>query len=199
MRRRPVGGFTLIEVMAAMVVLMIGLVGGLLGLISSSQDMRNGQLRQYAQAIAEAKSEALISTNKLWMVTTPPAPFTLPFTATSAAVATAALGAAPWVLDPTLPPAIPIPNDLTAGAFFTVLPDGEITAVPAATSAGWASCAAAGIPVGTYCREIAITQGVLGGGTVVAPGGTAYVVWTRVSRNGELLSRAAIQTDTFVE
>jgi prepilin-type N-terminal cleavage/methylation domain-containing protein len=196
LRRTASRGFTLIEVLVASLVLAIGIVGAILGLISAAKELRYGELRQVAGALAEAKSQALISTNKLWLASAPP-PYTNPLPGCSTAIEALSPGTAPWVLDPTS--ASGVANDLAEGAFFKVLPNGQVSSV-SSTDGGWTSCASA-IPTGMYCREVALCQGMIDGGipSIIAAGGTPYTYLTRVSRAGDPLTSAVINLDVFVE
>jgi prepilin-type N-terminal cleavage/methylation domain-containing protein len=188
-------GFTLLESMTALTVLAIGLLGVIAGLLSTATDLRNGQLRQYRNVLIDAKTQALMLTNKgtlpgtLWGQVPQPYPG-------GATMPNIGIGNGPWITDPS--PVIP--NDLSTGAYFKVLPDGEITQV---TTLGNPACGSAGVPNGTYCREIAIMQGVppsIAGTTYTIPiptGTLPYTLWTRVSRGGSPANEAIVQADYF--
>ncbi|MFT3841397.1 MAG: prepilin-type N-terminal cleavage/methylation domain-containing protein [Myxococcaceae bacterium] len=131
--QRRAGGFTLIEAMIAMVVLLVALVGALAGLISASQEFRAGQIRQGEMQLIEAKSQRMM----LMDHTTGPAgwPSTLQWTSApqtstwpggAGGIETMMPGTGAWVVDPD-PPVCPGCSaaggtdgvlDLSVGAYF---------------------------------------------------------------------------------
>ena len=60
-RRRPTAGFTLVELMVAIVVLSVGMLGLAMVLMSSMRSLRLASSRSEATAIAESKLEELRS------------------------------------------------------------------------------------------------------------------------------------------
>ena len=164
-------GFTLIEVILAMGILAVAALGTLAALMSASHDIHAGQLKQYKAALAEQRTQLLSMTDKTQILTSN----TLYGTVGSYPAGgppTVAPGATPWQLDPQ-------------GAFFAVNEAGVIT--PTAV-AGATNCASTSIPVGVFCREVALTT-TLPDGT--QPGvGTPYTIWTRVIRVGDATQAA---------
>lgn len=200
---RRAGGFTLIEAMIAMVVLLVALVGALAGLISASQEFRAGQIRQGEMQLVEAKSQRMM----LMDHTTGPAgwPSSLqwtsaPQTSTWAGTAgpeTMMPGTGAWVVDPD-PPVCPGCSaaggtdgvlDLSVGAYFKIIPDGTI--VPDLTVTPGVPCNSSSIPPTTFCREMVVGNGFepsFGNYATQFNGlpttHTVYTIWVRVTRNG---------------
>ena len=159
-------GFTLIEVILAMGILAVAALGTLAALMSASHDIHAGQLKQYKAALAEQRTQLLSMADKSQILTKT----TLYGTAATypaGGPASKLPGSTPWQLDPQ-------------GAFFAVNEQGVIT--PTAV-AGATSCASTSIPVGVFCREVALTT-TLPNGTQPAVG-TPYTIWTRVIRVGD--------------
>jgi len=188
--RKSARGFTLLETTIALTVLLIASVGALSGLIAASRSISEGQLRQYETALAEAHAHANWFLSKSSLATTCSSGACNTVTVAPENVA---VGTTPWKLDPTVPSAISpattpptYANPLEAGAFFTIDATGVIT--PLAKDASWTSCASAGIPVGTFCREYAVTSGVEDASTnlgAIPAGTTVFTLWTRVVRIGQ--------------
>jgi prepilin-type N-terminal cleavage/methylation domain-containing protein len=198
-RQRQQGGFTLLEAMIAMVVLLVALVGALAGLISSSQEFRAGQIRQAEMALIEAKSQRMmLMDHSAGPVSWPSA---LQWTnaplsnswAYQAGPEFQAPGTNMWVVDPD-PAQCPVgctvvgPLDLSVGAYFIITPDGRIT--PDNTVTAGTPCNDSSIPVTTFCRELVVGQGIeTSSGNLAAQAlplnHTGYTVWFRVVRNGQ--------------
>jgi prepilin-type N-terminal cleavage/methylation domain-containing protein len=231
--RRGERGFTLVETMIAAVILAIGLVGVTAALLAAWQNSREGQLSQYKMALIDANVERALLQNKLALFGTAGTSAYSPLfqAALPAANPTPdqkAIGAAPWVIDPSTPdvndvcPTISncVTSQLGTGAIFAVLPDGAIQQCTATTPCkGYtatpapANCAAAGIPVGLYCREVAVTSGVANTQPYVTVSGAnypqtqagvplgaiAYTLWVRVSRVGTTAALATLDREVFVQ
>jgi prepilin-type N-terminal cleavage/methylation domain-containing protein len=215
MRPTTARGFTLIETMIAMAVLVISLVGTLVALASASQQLKNGQIRQYRGELVDAALQRFQLENKLIN----PAGFfngTAPLASAPTLAATCAspcnkLAIGTWVPDPTQTAGF-TPGDISSGAYFTVRADGEIQQLTATTSppvANGTPCNA--VPVGTFCREVLFTQssGPIVGSNANWKGAwpppqlssttVSYTVWVRVSRQGDSLSQALYATTSFAQ
>jgi prepilin-type N-terminal cleavage/methylation domain-containing protein len=193
-------GFTLIEVTIALIVLAIASVGILQGMAAASQNIKEGQTRQYKAALAEARAQALELMDKSLIATTPQIFGTLtnPFPATRPDLM--AIGdPACWQLDPT-PPSASAP--FSTGAFFTQSENGVLTQIPQATYPAGA-CGDPAIRPGTLCREVCLTQGNPNTGAawfpVTIPTAYSYTAWTRVVRAGELPIFAVVNREVFVQ
>ena len=108
--------------MISMVVLAIGLVGALAALQRGATEARLGQNRQMKMMLADAALQRIRFMDKAALVFAAPAQPTVN-------VLNLPLGAAPWVRDPTT---TTDPLDFSQGAYFKILPDGTLTAVPVA-------------------------------------------------------------------
>src|SRR4051794_17182101 len=89
-------GFTLVEVMVALAVLLLASTGVFAGLFAASRELRLGQLRQHQGALTDASVQRVRLQSKaalLGLAVTPPA--TSP--------ESLAVGAAPWTLDASAP------------------------------------------------------------------------------------------------
>jgi prepilin-type N-terminal cleavage/methylation domain-containing protein len=173
-------GFTLLETMIALAILAITALGTLAGMIAASQNLKEGQSRQWKTALVEARTELLMLTDKSQLGSGSAATNQLfgpvgTFTA-GTPPDKVAIGAAPWKIDPN--PANPQAG-LGSGAVFTVNQSGVITPV----AGTFTSCADSTLPRTALCREVALTAGMPDG--TAAASGTAYTVWTRVIRVGE--------------
>ncbi len=205
--RRARSGFSLLEVMFAMAVLMVSLVGALAGLIASAQQFHDGQIRQSKMVLLEAKSQRLIladhSTSSIPFAggtSTASGTWPVPISSPSTVPESQPIGAAPWFLDPT-PAVCPTctldgGTDLGTGAFFNVDPQGNITPV---TVTGASNCSQA--PSGVFCREVLIATGLEASGTnsALPPSSVPYTVWIRVSKGGEPPNKAVVQRDVVVQ
>lgn len=172
MTTRPGRGFTLLEVMVALVVMIIASVGVVVGLMAASRELRVGQLRLHKATLLDASAQRIRLQNKVALTALGIAPPSTP-------PAQQAIGTGNWVKDP-IPMAA---GDLSTGAFFRMLPNGEFTQLPDSTAT---DCAPASLPKDVYCRERMI---VLGGPTadagLITAGGAIATVWFRVSRASE--------------
>jgi prepilin-type N-terminal cleavage/methylation domain-containing protein len=202
-------GFTLIEAMIAIVVLLIGLAGALAALISAREQVRQGALRQAEMRLVNSKVQRLLIANRAVAGILPAA----------AAVASppeqVGFGTAPWVVDASAP----LGNDLGTEAFFTI--DGEgtltnVTCVAAGTPAGCIdattkNCASTGLPLGVYCRELrggndlppqvaapaqsnSSLKANLGASSAIAS-----TLWIRVTRVGGRLQDAVTYREVLVQ
>jgi prepilin-type N-terminal cleavage/methylation domain-containing protein len=189
-RRQHPRGFTLVEVMIALGVMLVGALGALTGLAAASRELREGQLRQYKMVLIDATSQRIRLQDKQVLISYATAAGTLPSTVT-------AISAAPWTLDATTL----VPGDLGTGAYFKVLPNGQILQLDAATTpAVAANTACNAVPQGIYCREVLVRAG----GPVASPGAIATgaslaTVWIRVSRMGEPASMAVTSREVVVQ
>jgi type II secretory pathway pseudopilin PulG len=197
---RRAGGFTLIEAMVALVVTTIASTGAIAALLSAQHEVREGRLRQSGAALVEAKTQALVLTDKAHLADG--------FGGLPAAVtysqATApdqlAVGASPWVPDPSAA----VAGALGTGAYFKLAADGKL--VPASDVAAGTTCDQ--VPAGIFCREVLLTKNLpaaagnlkfngqaIGDGDNSASLTTSaqpYTLWTRVSRGGDPASRAVV-------
>lgn len=189
---RSVRGFSILEAMISMVVLAIGLVGALAALQRGATEARLGQNRQMKMMLADAALQRIRFMDKAALVFAAPAQPTVN-------VLNLPLGAAPWVRDPTT---TTDPLDFSQGAYFKILPDGTLTAVPVA---GNPPCTDALVPVDTICREVIIHKDGPYSATNVAipagalPGGVRIAtVWVRVSRKTSATSRLDTEVDVVL-
>lgn len=192
-------GFTLIEVMIALVIVATGSVGAILALLHAQDALHEGQVRQSKMLLIDAKAQrlklldkTLLQNGKAGMVPVAQ-PEALPGLKTRAA------GSGSWIVDPT--PAVAgasaeVVADLGAGAYFRL--DGSGT-IQYATSVA-ANTACADVPAHVFCREILITQGLPVGVGVIHAGGAElgdnaallaatarpFTVWTRITEGGNL-------------
>jgi type II secretory pathway pseudopilin PulG len=164
-------GFTLLETMIALALLFGALVASLAGFIDAGTHLK--------EVLLDAKLQRLMLTNKADLTTLP----------------------GNWVPDPTqaivntinmpTPRPIPDPNiDLSIGAFFKILPNGEITQlnVPDGTL-----CSSTTVPDGSYCREMMLTAGMPSGSSLPPnPQWTALTgvinprtLWIRLYKKGQ--------------
>ncbi|MFT3711744.1 MAG: prepilin-type N-terminal cleavage/methylation domain-containing protein [Archangium sp.] len=180
-------GVSILEVMMAMVVLAIALVGSLAALQRGLTESRLGQNRQQKVMLADAtlQRQRLMDKTTFFNSTIEPdssTRFAGPgFNARPGLdITTQAVGTGVWVVDPTTSAD---PNDLSQGAYFNVLPDGTITR--AAVTPG-TKCNL--VPINTVCREMYTHQGLPFGATDVMgagrlPAGTnVATTWVRITR-----------------
>jgi prepilin-type N-terminal cleavage/methylation domain-containing protein len=170
--RRADRGFSLMEVMVALTVLLIALTGAVGGLLSASQNITEGQMRQYKASLAEVHIQKymLLRRDQLGVSVMP--------TCTGACgnLDQDAIGSTRWVVD---------------GAWQIPPATGIITAKTAPAT----DCSA--IAIGWYCREVALTNR-MPDGTDPAQG-KAFTVWARVVKGGEPKSAALVHREVFVQ
>jgi prepilin-type N-terminal cleavage/methylation domain-containing protein len=213
--RKHSAGFTLIEVMISLVVLALAIVGSLSAVIAAGKELRDGQTRQIRGLLGDASA-------KRWMLASTLPTSTLVTRAALNPIGTAcgtacsvhAIGAAPWVVDPT----VVIPGDLSTGAYFKVFGNGEVTQITATTTPAVplnTPCGDPLIPKNVYCREVAFTVGgppivsatgsfptwppALPGSWTTPVGSNLYTVWIRLSKKGDTINDAIYFIDSFVQ
>ncbi|MCY1023784.1 type II secretion system protein [Pyxidicoccus sp. MSG2] len=187
MRRNHAPGFTLIESMISLAVLALAMAGTLAGLLHASSELREGELLQARKALLDASTQRLWLADKALVAARA-------VVRPAAAPTTLAIGAAPWTVDTSAP----VTGDPGTGAYFQVLPTGQISHVPGIPLG--TSCTDTRLRRGTYCREVLVTEGTpyaLSAGQVPA-GVRAYTVWLRISRLGEPLERAVVHTEVVI-
>jgi prepilin-type N-terminal cleavage/methylation domain-containing protein len=217
-------GFTLVETMIAVSILGIGLIGSLIALVAASQQLKDGQTRQYRSELVDAALQRFEVANKyvnatgIFSAASPFATATALTTACPGAISCNQLPIGGWGAgyDPTqlLAPPPPPLVDLSIGAYFIVREDGEMQQLTATTVPAMVAplpCGSAGIPVGVYCREVLVTSAANGGAIVTAgapwtgawpppvtvPNASIYTVWVRVSKQGDTLNQAVYATTSF--
>jgi prepilin-type N-terminal cleavage/methylation domain-containing protein len=179
-------GFSLLEVMVAIGILTLVLVGALTGLVAASQNVSTGQMEQYETALVEARVQNLLLADKTQLTsgsTMANEIFGTVGTYPGKPLSQVAIGTSPWQIDPNPPnPSTPtFPYPLNNGALFNVDPTGKVVQL---TTGSAASCAdSTNIPVGTLCREVAYLQTMPNGTAPIT--GNAYTLCTRVSRMGD--------------
>ncbi len=170
-------GFSLIEVMIALAVMLVGAVGAMTGIMSANQSLRDGQLRLYKQVLIDASLQRARLYNKAKMYLS-----AATVTAATDMPPVEALGTGHWAIDPTTP----LAGDLSRGALFFILPDGTMAPCTASTTpacpATITTCASTAIPDRVFCREMATTQSAAAfvPGTIVAAGTFVTTRWVRV-------------------
>ena len=190
MRHGRVGqrGFTLIETVVALAVLLFASAGVFAGLLAASRELRQGQLRQHLAALADASAQRVRLQSKaalLGLAVAPPA----------AAPPSLAVGAPPWSADASAPVGL----DPGTGAYFRVTPDGAISrAVDVLPGTACDS-----VPPGVSCRETLVTRGPPRDAAVVlASGAQVLTYWVRISRkpapNGEAES-SVVQSEVVAQ
>ena len=183
-------GFSMLETVIAFAILAVASAGALNGLLAANSDLRKGQLRQYEMALVDATLQRMMLSDKSSSVSS-----AVPPPATSPPLLP--IGAAPWAPDPTSPS----PGDLSRGAYFRVLPDGEIT--PDTTIPAGTPCNAATLPDGIYCREMVLTSGMpaaLGAHAGIMPAQSLPLTfWVRVFRKGENPVNAVVHRMVLVQ
>ncbi len=211
-KRPRVTGFTLIEVMVALVILAVAVVGSMGALIAAGKELKDGQTRQVRGLLGDSSARRWMLASKL-----PTSP--LAVAAALAPLATACptpcsglpIGAAPWAVDAT--PVVA--GDLSTGAYFQIFRNGEIQQITASTTpisvANGTACSA--VPTSVYCRETLITRSpapiVTASSTwnlawppaaTNLPAGTSiYTIWIRVMKGGDTAANAIYFTDSFVQ
>lgn len=190
--RRHQSGMSLIEILIAMAILAAAAGGALAGLVSASQDLREGHVRNTKTMLLDAKLQRLKLSDKAQL-----AMEALPWDESSPRPDQLPLGSPPWSADVDPPPS-PDPFDVSTGAYFQLAANGEISRV---TCAG---CPCNLVPTGVYCREVALVRGL-----PVAPTGPArgivpaasqpYTYWLRISRGGEPLSKAIVHREVIIQ
>jgi prepilin-type N-terminal cleavage/methylation domain-containing protein len=181
-------GVSILEVMMAMVVLAIALVGSLAALQRGLTESRLGQNRQQKVMLADAALQRQRLMDKTTFFTSTIEPdSSLRFVGSvfnarpGTDITAQPVGTGVWIVDPTTSGD---PNDLSQGAYFNVLPDGTITR--ATGIAPGTKCNV--VPIGTVCREMYTHQGLPFGATDVMaagrlPAGTnVATTWVRITR-----------------
>lgn len=215
-RRR---GFTMIEVMIALAILLIASVGALMGLMAAQSNLKTGQLHQYQAILVEAAVQRFRLADKQLLLdyannlrSYPPPPATggqaNPTAAQSWVIATSgdptaqAVDSGPWGKDPWTGPPSADSLDLSTGKFFRIMQSGEIKRLTVADGAwaGWDQ-PCSGAPVGTFCREVAIIPGASVGlpGPVMSAGFRAATVWIRISQVGQPLALAYVAREVVAQ
>lgn len=171
-------GVTLLETMMAMAVLLVGMIGALAALQAGARETKVGQFRQQKMLLADATLQRVRSIDKA-----------LYFSGASAVVPSSdpskqPVGGGNWVVDASASTDL---RDFSTNAYFKVLADGTITKDTTVTPG--TACNAAGLPVGTVCRETFTHLGApFGAGNgadagFTAPTGTRVATtWVRVSQ-----------------
>jgi prepilin-type N-terminal cleavage/methylation domain-containing protein len=190
--RRSQRGFSLIEVMVALAVLGIAMIGSIAGLLTASAAITDGQMAQYKSSLAEVHALSMtlmdrtaIQQKNQGQTYSGPDPSTL------------APGTSPWALDAT--------GD---GAFFRIPESGVVT--PVTLSA--LNCGDTSIPVGVYCREVMLTNKLPNGAVPTATAGWTnvlshgtqitvqpYTVWTRIIRSGDPMNKAVVLREVILQ
>lgn len=191
-RRRHQSGMSLIEVLIAMGILAAAAGGALAGLVSASQDLREGHVRNIKTMLLDAKLQRLKLSDKARL-----AMEALPWDATAPRPDQLPLGAPPWSADVDPPPSTD-PFDVSTGAYFQLAANGEITRV---ALTGF-PCGM--VPVGVYCREVALVRGLpvtpTGAARGILPAASQpYTYWVRISRGGEPLSKAIVHREVIIQ
>ena len=184
-RRR---GFSLIEVMISLAIMLVGAVGAMAGIINANKALYEGQRRLYKSILIDhSLSRARMQNKELLYnsaVAAPGSAATMPNNE--------AIGTGNWVRDPT----VIAGNDLSTGSLFFVGPNGSLMRCNAGTQpscpAAITTCADAAIPNGVFCREIAITKSAaaFAPGAIVNAGTFVSTVWVSV------IEKKAITTQT---
>jgi len=175
-------GFTLLETLISLAILLILIMGLLSAMGLALGNISAGQGQQYKAALSEATTQARMLSSRQPLVNAQNYP--------GAALDTYPIDDDHWAVDP-------------AGAFFTVTPNGEVKELDALNGAV-KKCGDAEVPVGTYCREVGLVRGMPNGDVapIAAFGGfapQAYTLWTRVSRKGESPARAHVHREVIVQ
>ncbi len=179
MKRNQRSGFTLLETMIALAILAGALVGTLAGFIDAGVQLKEAPMRNTKAILLDAKVQRLLLTNKAELTSYTSAWAPDPTQATVNAIN-----------NPT-PRPVPDPSiDFSIGAFFTILPNGEITQLN--VLAGTA-CSSTSVPNGAYCREVMLTAGMPNGATLpanpawasLAGLATPQTLWIRIYRKGQ--------------
>lgn len=199
--RAKIGGFTMIDSLIALSLLLIALLGNFMALVQASKIIREGQLRQYKTMLMDAKMQRLLLADKSSLPNMVGGLQTISDTLYPPNVA---IGSAPWVIDPSAPDtSVPGPGDLGRGAVFSLVADGEIQPITGTFS----SCVDPTIPVGAYCREVLLhnrlplatsasnssLQNSLDG-----VGAQSSTLWVRISRKGDGSSLAVFERKLLV-
>jgi len=167
--RREEGGFSLMEVLVAMTVLLIAISGAIGGLLTASANITDGQMRQFRASLAEEYTQRylLLRRDKL--------DSNIVTCAGCGNLDLQAIGGPSWNVD----------------AAWAIPPATGLATVK--TTPG--SCAA--VPVGQYCREVAVTDKLPGGADPAQ--GKAYTIWARVVRGGESAASALVHREVLIQ
>jgi prepilin-type N-terminal cleavage/methylation domain-containing protein len=184
MSRRFIGqrGFSLLEVMVALAILLVASVSAVIGLTAASGDLRKGQFWTHQMTLVESSMQRIQLQDKNALLTAVQN-FSPPLSCARNSLTSQPAATCGWQMDGTN--GVDAGLDLSVGALFRILPDGTITHVDAT---GFSDCAAAGLPADVYCREIVMAiGGPSGDGDAGMVGGTtrAGTVWVRVKRKSD--------------
>jgi prepilin-type N-terminal cleavage/methylation domain-containing protein len=174
-RRR---GFSLLEVLIALVILIIGSLGAVTGMLASARALRAAQDRLHGQVLVDASLQRarLHSKQKLYEEA-------VARDEAASAPSDLGLGQAPWALD--LSPTSAAPGDLGSGGLFLLASDGTFARCDASSTpacpAGITSCLDEAIPLHAFCREVADTRT----GAKSITGAYAVTRWVRVVQRKE--------------
>ena len=164
-------GFTILETMVALMVLLVALTGSIAGLLAASRNITEGQMRQYKAALAEAHTQKylLLRRDQLGVSVTPTC------AGPCGNLDQDAIASAHWVVDGawSIPPASGVVTAQTTPANCN------------AVTAGW------------YCREVSLTAHLPDGTDPTQ--GKAFTVWARVVRGGEPASLALVQREVLIQ
>jgi type II secretory pathway pseudopilin PulG len=191
-RRALARGSTILEVVIAMAVMALAGAGAVMGMLTASRHVHDGQLYQVKRLMVEASTQRLWLSNKsalLARAVDRPATFPpdiLP-------------GTLPWKVDDS--PVVA--NDPGSGAYFELSASGEVTRPTTPIPAGTA-CTSDQVPVGMYCREVLVTKGLpravpTAASALLPAGAQPITVWTRVWRKGDEPSTAIVHSEVFVQ
>ena len=178
-------GFTLLETLISLGILLILIAGVLAGMGLALGNISSGQGQQYKAALSEAATQARMLSRHQPLDSAQDYP--------GAPLDTYPIDDSHWAVDP-------------AGAFFKVTLNGEASRLDdvGGDLNGVKKCGAAEVPEGTYCREIALVRGMPDGSTapIDSFGGFSpqpYTLWTRVSRKGEAPRWAHVYREVIVQ
>ncbi len=191
-RRALARGSSIIEVIIAMAVMALAGAGAMVGMLTASRHVHDGQLFQAKRLLVEARAQRVWLSNKSTLLTEAvDRPATFPPDIPP--------GTGPWRVDPSTA----VANDPGSGAYFELSATGEVTA-PTYTIPAGSACNTDAVQPGTYCREVLVTRGlpleVPAGASALLPAGSQpFTVWTRVWRKGDEPSTAIVHNEVFVQ
>ncbi|MDP1825945.1 MAG: prepilin-type N-terminal cleavage/methylation domain-containing protein [Archangium sp.] len=185
-RRR---GFSLLEVMIALGIMLVGAVGAITGIIAANKSLFEGQRLLYKSVLIDNTLSRVRLQNKEQL-----------YTAATATTATTmppleAIGTGHWTMDPS----VVVAGDLSTGALFFVGGNGMLMRCTSGSTPACptsiTTCADANIPQGVFCREVAATRSAASftPGGIVPAGTFVTTQWVRVI---EKKAQAAQTTDS---